>query len=772
MAYAAVKLSDQTLVGQPITLTNCDREPIHIPGLIQPYGFLLCLDEQTQLVVMASANTTALLGLAPEELVGGGLGQLMEPEQLLEVERLWPSITEQGRLLGVCLERVPNRPYFKLILHRYDGLLWVEGEPVANNSVSAFDLPSLNLTLGSLLSATTTLEMCAVAVQQVRALTGFDRVAVYRFAPDDSGEVIAEDVRADLPPWLGMHYPATDIPKQARAMYLKNWLRFIPDASYAPTALVPAQTPGSSRPPDMTYAVLRSVSPIHLEYLHNLGSAATMTISLIEDGKLWGMITCHHQSPRLVSYELRDLCQFLGKTMSALLKTKQQYDELAYRQRIAQTQTRLFEHVGSQPNFVDGLHRFSPTLLDVFDCGGAAICFEGETIRLGQTPTPEQLEELVAWLREFAPDEEVFHTNSYAGLNPAGSAIRGTASGILAIRLAQAPSEYVFWFRPEQLQTVTWAGRNEKNQTTVDGQVFLSPRQSFEAWKQTVEDTAVAWQPLELAAARDIRLYISDVRLKIFNELQARVLSLAALNTELERSNDELDSFAYVASHDLKEPLRGIHNYSLFLLEDYADKLDTEGVSKLQTLVRLSQRMESLIESLLRISRVGREELNVREVDLTELLAGVIDLLTPRFEQTGTSVAVPAPLPTLRCDPVRVGEVFNNLLTNAMRYNDQAAKHVEIGVASADSPPYHRPVDTASFLVLYVKDNGIGIDSRHHENIFRIFKRLHSQEKYGGGTGAGLAVVKKMLGQHGGEVWVESEPGQGATFYFTLSKLL
>lgn len=772
MVHSGVKLSDETLVGQPIDLTNCDRELIHIPGLIQPYGFLLCLDEDTRQVVMASANTKDLLGLTPDELIGTGLGRLMEPAQLVEVERLWPSITEQGRLLGVRLDRVLNRPYFKLILHRYDDLLWVEGEPVAETAVSALDLPTLNLTLGSLLSATTTLEMCQVAVRQVRALTGFDRVAVYRFAPDDSGEVIAEDVREDLPPWLGMHYPATDIPKQARAMYLKNWLRFIPDAAYVPTPLVPAKHPASNRPPDMTHAVLRSVSPIHIEYLHNMGTAATMTISLVEDGRLWGMITCHHQTPHLVSYELRDLCQFLGKTMSALLKTKQQYDELAYRQHIAQTQTRLFELVGTQLHFVDGLHRFSPTLLDVFDCGGAAICFGGETIRLGHTPTPEQLAELVAWLGEFAPEEEVFHTNSYARLNPQGRIIRGTASGILAIRLAQAPGEYIFWFRPEQLQTVTWAGRHEKNQTTVDGQVFLSPRQSFEAWKETVEDTAVPWQPLEIAAARDIRLFISDVRLKIFNELQARAQGLTALNAELERSNDELDSFAYVASHDLKEPLRGIHNYSLFLLEDYADKLDEEGVSKLQTLVRLSQRMEALIESLLRISRVGREEIHLQLVDLNDVLAGVLDLLSPRIDETGTTVVVPAPLPTLCCDAVRVGEVFNNLLTNAMKYNDRAAKYVEIGVASADHHPSQRLVDATRFAVFYVRDNGIGIDARHHESIFRIFKRLHSQEKYGGGTGAGLSIVKKMVEKHGGELWVESELGHGATFYFTIPKLL
>ncbi|MBO2007535.1 ATP-binding protein [Hymenobacter negativus] len=771
MAKSAVSYSDESLVGAPIDLNNCDREPIHIPGLIQPYGFLLCLDEASRRVVQASANTRDLLAITPEELIGGGLGQLLEPEQLLEVERIWPTLTEQSRLLGIRLGRVLNRPFYKLILHRYDGLLWVEGEPMADNDTSVLDLPSLNLTLGQLLAAETTQAMCQSAVEQVRALTGFDRVAVYRFAPDDSGEVIAEAVREDLPPWLGMRYPATDIPKQARAMYLKNWLRFIPDASYVPTPLLPAHRPGATRPPDMTYAVLRSVSPIHIQYLHNMGSQATMTISLIEDGRLWGMITCHHESPRLVSYELRDLCQFLGKTMSALLKTKQQHDELAYQTRISQTQTRLFELVSTQENFLHGLYRFSPTLLDVFDCGGAAICFEGEIITLGNTPSKAQITELVDWLRANT-HQDVFHTNSYAQLNPAGRAIRGTASGVLAIALAQDPGEFIIWFRPEVIQTVTWAGRHEKNQTTVDGEIFLSPRQSFEAWKQTVEDTAAPWLPLEIEAAREIRLFISDVRLKIFNELQARATNLATLNAELERSNDELDSFAYVASHDLKEPLRGIHNYSLFLLEDYADKLDADAVSKLQTLVRLSQRMESLIESLLLLSRVSRLDLSPETANLNEDLADVLDLLSPRIEQTHTTVVIPEQLPTVRADRVRLREVFNNLLTNAMRYNDRDEKLVTIGLAPATVRGPKGTGNPADFYVFYVQDNGIGIAPKHHDNIFKIFKRLHAQDKYGGGTGAGLSIAKKMVERHGGELWVDSVVGQGSTFYFSLSKHL
>jgi len=772
MAQPIVAPALEAPAGAAVTLNNCDREPIHIPGAVQPYGFLLLLDPGTRRVVQASANTETLLGVAAADLLGAGLDRLLGPTYLAQVEEIWPDLTEASRLLGVRLDGVAGQPFYKLILHRYDELLWVEGEPVAEGGVSAFDLPALNLTLGQLLGADSLLDCCRVAAEQVRALTGFDRVAVYRFADDGSGEVIAEVVRPDLPPWLGLHYPATDVPQQARAMYLKNWLRFIPNATYAPVPLVPALTPGVGRPPDMTHAVLRSVSPVHLEYLRNMGSAATITISLIQDGRLWGMITCHHQTPRLVSYELRDLCQFLGKTLSALLTTKERQDEEAYYQRVRQGQTRLFRQVSTHSNFVEELNRFSPTLLDVFECGGAAICFEGQTIALGQTPPPADLSRLVDWLRAHT-NQNVFSTDSLARLAPElGLAVRATASGVLAIALAQDPGEYILWFRPEKVQTVTWAGRLAKNETIVDGQVFLSPRQSFEAWKEEMQLMAAPWRALEIEAAHEIRLHVTDVRLKVFNELRVRAADLARLNAELARSNDDLDSFAYVASHDLKEPLRGIHNYSVFLLEDYADKLDEEGQSKLRTLVRLSQRMEALIESLLQIARVGQLNLTLEETDLNQDLAEVLDLLHPRIEQSGTAVAVAAPLPVLRCDRVRIREVFSNLLTNAMRYNDQPAKHVAVGLAPPEVRGPRGTGDPTDFHVFYVRDNGIGIAPRHHENIFKLFKRLHAQDKYGGGTGAGLAIAKIMVEKHGGELWVDSEQGQGATFYFSVLRNL
>ncbi|RZK54692.1 MAG: GAF domain-containing protein, partial [Hymenobacter sp.] len=419
MAQPAASLTDESLFGQPITLTNCDREPIHIPGLVQPYGFVLCLDEVTRLIVQASDNVEAYLGMSVDQLLGKGLERLLGPDRLAELAQLWPTLGTAPKLLGARLDYVKGQPFFKLILHRYDGLLWVECEPVTETEASALNLPSLNSTLGEMLEASTVLEFSQRAVEHVREITGFARVGMYRFAPDESGEMIAEAKRADLDPLLGLHYPASDIPQQARAMYLKNWLRFIPDVDYQPAPLVPVRNPATGRPPDMTYSVLRAVSPIHIQYLKNMGVAATMTISIIQDGRLWGMIMCHHDRPRLVSFELRELCLFIAKTFSALLPTKEQLEQRAYQLRVQQAQARLFEQMGGQTNFLAGLYQQPVTLLDAFDCGGAAICFEGEVITLGHTPPEPQLRELVAWLREHGR-QDVFQTDSYARLNPAG----------------------------------------------------------------------------------------------------------------------------------------------------------------------------------------------------------------------------------------------------------------------------------------------------------------------------------------------------------------
>ncbi len=291
-------------------------------------------------------------------------------------------------------------------------------------------------------------------------------------------------------------------------------------------------------------------------------------------------------------------------------------------------------------------------------------------------------------------------------------------------------------------------------------------------------------------------------------ERDKRLEEIIRLNSELERSNTELDSFAYIVSHDLKEPLRGVHNFSNFLLEDYSDKLDEAGVEKLQTLIRLSRRMESLIDSLLYFSRVGRADLAMHEVPLDEVVNETLETIAPRVRESGVEIRRSRPLPVIQADHARVGEIFNNLIVNAIKYNDKASKWVEIGweevrmdgeaegrrdgetggwrneeapsspssssLRPSLSPSIRLSVTPSSHLsdspsqVFYVRDNGIGIPEGHYETIFGIFRRLHERDQFGGGVGAGLTIVKKIVERHNGRIWIDSRVGVGTTVYFTL----
>lgn len=258
---------------------------------------------------------------------------------------------------------------------------------------------------------------------------------------------------------------------------------------------------------------------------------------------------------------------------------------------------------------------------------------------------------------------------------------------------------------------------------------------------------------------------LRDLNVTLEQRVADRTAELQQANAALERSNQELDDFAHIASHDLKEPLRGINTYSGFLLEDYGDKLDEDGQAKLNTLQKLTRRMESLIESLLMYSRVGRTELAVQDTNLNETLADIVETLEIRLRELGVEIRQPRPLPTLRCDGVRVGEVFRNLITNAMKYNDKPQKWIEVGCESQSVNG-----SNGSVMVFHVRDNGIGIREKHLDSVFRIFKRLHGRDEYGGGTGIGLTIVKKIVERHGGRIWLESTFGEGTTFFFTLAQ--
>ena len=295
------------------------------------------------------------------------------------------------------------------------------------------------------------------------------------------------------------------------------------------------------------------------------------------------------------------------------------------------------------------------------------------------------------------------------------------------------------------------------------GELVASFNQMLDQIQARDADLLAAKEALEVRVAERTRELAAELaeRRRAESELERR-------NRELAASNRELDDFAYVASHDLKEPLRGIHNYAGFLLEDYGERFDTEGRSKLETVMRLTRRMESLIDTLLHYSRVGRVDLAIEPVDLAAVVFEVVDSLSPMLAEAGAAVEVADRLPTVRCDRARIDEVFRNLVVNAVKYNDRAEKRVVIGVLPPGTAAGGVSPSPDAGPVFYVRDNGIGIPERHQAVVFDIFKRLHGRDSYGGGTGAGLTIVRKVVERHGGRVWLESIPGEGTTFFFTL----
>lgn len=744
-----------------VDLTNCDRELIHIPGSIQPHGVLFALSEPDLTIIQVSANAFPFLGRQPHELLGQSLSVLLKPEQIAYLrDCLESEQVDENPIYALTLTLSWVDRLFDVIAHRMSGMLILELEPAtqSDEQVALRVYRMVRSAVTACQRTSSVREFAQTLAHSVRKLTQFDRVMVYQFQPDGSGVVIAEEKGDDITSYLDLRYPASDIPQQARALYLRNWLRLIPDVSYQPAPLLALDPDHGSIPLDMSYAALRSVSPIHIEYLVNMGVKASMSISLVKNDQLWGLVACHHHSgPFYLPHDVRAACAFLGHMASLQINDKETSEDAAYTIAMQGVQSELVQHMTMVNDVVAGLTRFEPNLMQFIEAGGVAVCMDGQCVLLGATPPEPMVWQLIGWLlREVA--DSVFATNALPQQYPAIAPFKATASGLLAVRLARSRPNYLLWFRPEVIQTVNWGGNPEKAVEVTEGMIRISPRKSFEVWKQTVTQTALPWRACEVTAARDLRRAIIDLVLY-------KVEELSRLNEELTRSNVELDSFAYVASHDLKEPLRGLHNYAHFLIEDYGDQLDAEGRYKLATLIRLTQRMEALIDSLLHYSRVGRAELTLVEVDLNAELADVVNLLDSRLRESGVELRIVQPLPRVCADQGRVREVFSNLITNAIKYNDKLKKWIEIG--------YKRVSDDegADAYVFYVRDNGIGVPEEHQETIFRIFKRLHSRDAYGGGVGAGLTIAKKIVERHGGTIWLTSRPGEGATFWFTLGKV-
>lgn len=737
-----------------VDLSNCDKEVIHTPGLIQPHGVMLVLRTADLTVVQASQNVPAMFSVAMREVQSKGLTALLGMQQ---AEALGAAIVQAGDRLRrgpIHLLRLPpvaERGAVDVLVHRMDDVLIVElervdaaGEPTNDSHVELSEF------MANLQSASSLGVYLDLAVRQVRAFTGFDRVMAYRFADDGAGEVLAEAKRDDLNGYLGMHFPGSDIPAPARRLFALSWLRHLPSVDYVPVPMV-----GDTDPPaDMSRAILRHVSVMYSSYLKNMRVHATMVLPLMKGGRLWGLISCmHHAMPLHVPCETRTVIELAAHMVSLMMAERDDGDTAVYRDRMKGAIAGLDRQMGQETAYQHGLCRGEFTLDGWLDASGAALVTQEGVVLFGKTPTELQVREIVDWMNEQDVSDPVFATDRLSQLHPPADKFRATASGLLCARLVQRESEFLMWFRPEQLQTLSWAGDpNKPIQIDVrDGEARLTPRASFDLWKQDVHGRSAGWLDCEIEAAGALRSVITEV-------------ALVRLNDSLRLSNEELESFAHAAAHDLKEPLRGIHNFAGFLDRSAGPKLTEEEHGRIQTIMQLARRMDDLTDALLHYAQVGQADLLRETLDLNDVLQRLLTALAPRLTESGTVVSIPRPLPAVEADRASLIGILTNLIVNAIKYNHRPAgeRTIEIGWRYEDGQ-----------RVLSVRDNGIGIAQRHLEQVFQIFRRLHGQSEYGGGSGAGLTIARRAVERLGGRLWAESDgPGHGTTFLFTLGELL
>jgi light-regulated signal transduction histidine kinase (bacteriophytochrome) len=513
--------------------------------------------------------------------------------------------------------------------------------------------------------------------------------------------------------------------------------------------IVPPDRTDTGPPLDLSLSTLRSVSPVHIQYLRNMGVRATLTISLLRDERLIGLIACHHRAPRLLSLRLRRICELIGRVLSLQIELRERQEESDQRLGAGMIIARMVERASGEEDLGKGLLHGTPSLLDLVPAGGAAIVDDNRLDVLGGTPPPKAIRAIVQWLRGHM-EGSLFATECLSDHLPWTSNIADTAAGLLAIGLSRGEGLFALWFRPEFVHTVAWGGDPQKPATVNPRTQRLEPRGSFEVWKEEVRAHARPWSAWELSAAEDMRGAVVGIVLR-------RAAELSRLNVELKSAVRARDDFLSMASHELRTPIATLKLAIQALVrtaERSPERFTLDWARpRLDTAMRQVERTAELVDDLLDISRItsGRLVLELSDVDLSQIVRQSVARFEDALEEAGYEVTLDlAPGVVGRWDPTRLDQVVANLISNALKYG--AGKPITVTVARQ-----------AYEGILRVRDQGIGIAKEAQARIFERFERAVSAGQHTG-FGLGLWIVRQLVEQMGGTVSVTSVEGQGSTF--------
>ncbi|MCF1715514.1 ATP-binding protein [Flavihumibacter sp. RY-1] len=721
---------------QKIQTHLCDRELIQFQGKIQPHGAALVIDKNSLEVKQASSTINQFLPLTSGQILGKSIQGLQQYIPFI-ISFEHGSYQQIKSLAGDCY----------LISHQTADHILLEFEPVLNYAYSS-EMIMADM-LDSMSTSASVIQALEAAAQKVKMISGFHRVMVYMFHEDGHGEVVAEVADKGLDPYLGLHYPASDIPKQARELYKKNLVRLIADVNATDSLLEKNEADDTGASIDLSDSVLRSVSPTHIQYLKNMGVAASFSISIVSQGELWGLIACHHYTARHIDYRQRLHAKMVGQMLSSIVRYQVEEEKQQLHHYWRENTAGLVRQMRQFESIAEGVSTGSLDLLSINGAKGAALIYDGQITLVGQTPGKEFLMELSEFLQT-APTNQVFQTNHLSSIYPAAGSAALTASGMLCAPLSTDLKDCILWFKPELEQEIKWAGNPEKAVVlNPDGETRIEPRSSFAIFIQSLKGRSEKWATAELSNAYKLR---EEILLLI----QEKTNQLKRLNDELKKAYEELDSFSYTISHDLKTPLATIYNFAELLLEEdpnLDNRLLTEKIK------RNAERMQLMIKEVFRYTKLGREQISLQPIDMKTLLNQIREDLLDAYKDIHPEFQI-GETPEIYGDSTMISQVFSNLLGNALKYSSKTDKPLVQVTGSAEQD-----------AILYtVVDNGIGMDPRHTGNLFNLFYRLPGASNYEG-TGLGLAIVKRIIEKHQGQLWFETEQNKGTRFYIRLKKV-
>ncbi|NNF23494.1 MAG: GAF domain-containing protein [Rhodobacteraceae bacterium] len=721
------------------TLDTCDQEPIHLSGLIQRGCALLVLDPDTNVITGASENAGKLLGVKTEALISTPLADINQ-----DLAEEIAGFSEDTQILHEVLdfETSLGGVQYDAISHAHAGRRMIEFVPNTSPSPSAVRAKMRNCSksCARVMRAEDFEEAMQIVVAAARQITGFSRVKIYRFLLDWSGHTIAESRNDAMPSYLGLHFPDTDIPRQVRQIMKIVPYRAIGDVSDETIGIRTAA--GASDALDLTWSVIRSVSPMHTAYLRNMGVEATFSCSLMHHGELWGLIAAHNDEPGFVPFDSWNLLHELGTSLMLRYDQQQRVDTADKISGLRRIENRFAAALRQSGDVESVIETLVPILQEFLGADGFAFQYGNTLHTSGHTPPREFIPQMIQWAMRQRETSDQFQTTSlHKEWAPAKDYI-DTACGVLIQPIVVHRVCQLIWFRGPITRTVQWAGREAaEGRPKSDGTTgTLGPRQSFDKWLQEHCDESAPWRPSELESAREI-----------FKEF----LDIIAAQLLLKEENASLRQFAASAAHDLKAPLRGI-SMALDIMSE--ENFDEDVVKQTHAIAQNSaNRLSDLTSGLLELAVIREQEHHFASADLGRIAADVREMLSAQVQETGAEITIGA-LPTLLVNERLMLRLFLNLFGNALKYRDPG-RTPRIDISATELP------DGA--IALAVADNGLGIPAEFAERIFQPMQRLQPQDEVEG-SGLGLTICKRIVDVHGGSIHLDADYQGGARFVVSL----